>query len=147
MTLYEHGGTPRGRTETFTKTHNLGDIGFANVASFWKCGCHAALEIEATCPESIDKTNIEGDYVVAGTFDGRPIYEKSTDSNGSWWYMRFDTPTDRWKFDFSNSRVTEGTSIGDSTVGAFDLNVEGEFFKQLTSSSAKTFIFLIQLTN
>ena len=139
MTLYEHGGTPKGRTETFTKSY--GYIGFANAASFWKCGCHATLKIEATCPQSIDKTNIEGDYVVAGTFDGRPIYEKRTDSNGSWWYMRFDTPTDRWKFGFSNSRVTEGTSIGDSTVGAFDLNVEGEFFKQLTSCSAKTFIF------
>ena len=54
--------------------------------------------------------------------------------------MHFETPTDRWVFDYSNSQVTEGTSIGDSTVGAFDLNVQGEFSHQF-KPSAKTLFF------
>ena len=69
--------------------------------------------------------NIEGEFVAVGSYEDRPIYEKTVaDSNGSRWFIRFDTLTDRWIFDSMNSRVTEGTSIEDSTVGAFDLNVE-----------------------
>ena len=88
---------------------------------------HVRLSIKATCPQSNDEIDIEGEYVAIGTYEGRAIYEKTiADSNGSWWFIRFDSTTDRWIFDSMNGRVTKGTSIEDSTIGAFDLNVECE---------------------
>ena len=97
------------------------------MGSSWKCSCHASLNIEATCPHSMDKTNIDGEFSAVGTFDGRPIYEKSmADSNGLWWYIRFDTPTDRWVFETINVRVVEGITIEDLPVQALDLNIEGQ---------------------
>ena len=137
MTLFESNvHTSRQLTGThdfFLANPNLdvGTTGLANKVSSWKCGCHVTLSIKATCPQSNDEIDIEGEYVAIGTYihlyERRPIYEKTiADSNGSWWFIRFDSFTNRWIFDSMNGRVTIGTSIEDYTIGAFDLNVECE---------------------
>ena len=83
MTLFESNvHTSRQLTGThdfFIANPNLdvGTTGLANKVSSWKCGCHVTLSIKATCPQSNDEIEIEGEYVAIGTYEGRAIYEKT----------------------------------------------------------------------
>ena len=133
MTLFESdqltGRQLTGTHDFFLANPNLdvGTFGLANKVSSWKCDCLVRLNVEATCPQSNDEIDIEGEYVAIGTFEGRPIYEKTiADSNGSWWFIRFDSTTDRWIFDSMDERVTEGTYIAYSPVVSIEYAGECE---------------------
>ena len=88
--------------------------------------------MKAECSDSFEGAKITGEYFPVGGYNERTLYEHARkDSNGKWWSLRFDDPTNRWILKWQSKQIKVGEVHFGSTIGSC-LGQPGPFIAQLT---------------
>ena len=104
--------------------------------------CSPSINVKAECSDSSENHRLTGEYFPVGKYNGRTIYEHSSeDINGMWWSLRFDDSANKWILKWQSQQIKVGEEHFESIIEGC-LGQAGQFIANRNISHVTYGIFV-----